>query len=248
MTTRRLHLVAVATPRCAHLDDIAGDNDPRLLRPEVVDRIQIEFRSTLPIVVTIWPLLSPLILPRAAQAIALGLPNHRRTGKAGVMKTLSPWATKSNVEATREKLKADASALHADLRATQALLAEHRERRPWWPRLFAAGAVAIVAMIVGTVGARAEDGMRKGALYDFCSKPERSGFTAHCFAYVMAISDVMRDYGTGVYGLKECSAVGVSLKQRADVVKGYLAAHRESRDQAASSLVAQALAEAFPCK
>jgi hypothetical protein len=130
----------------------------------------------------------------------------------------------------------------------QALLTEQRERRPWWRRLFAAGAVVIVAMIVGTVGAKAEDGMREEALYDFCSKPERSAFTAHCFAYVMAISDVMRAYGPGVYGLKECSAVGVSLKQRADVVKGYLTAHPESRDQGASSLVAQALAQAFPCK
>ena len=171
-----------------------------------------------------------------------------------MMKTLSPRATKSDVEATHEELKADISAvraalaaMHVDLRAAQRLLTG-RKRRPRWPRAFAAGAVVIVAMIVGTVGAKADDGMREGVLFDFCSKPERSGFTAHCFAYVMAISDVMRDYGPGVYGLKECSSVGVSLKQRADVVKGYLAAHRESRDQGASSLVAQALAEAFPCK
>jgi hypothetical protein len=172
-----------------------------------------------------------------------------------MMKTVSPWATKSDVEVTHEELKADISAvraalaaMHVDLCAAQRLLTGQRKRRPWWRLLFAAGAVVIVAMIVGTVGAKAEDGMREGALYDFCSKPERTGFTAHCFAYVLAISDVMRDYGPGVYGLKECSSVGVSLKQRADVVKGYLAAHRDTRDQGASSRVAQALAEAFPCK
>ena len=171
------------------------------------------------------------------------------------MQTLSPWATKADVEAAREALKADIAmvraalaAMHVDRRAAERLLTEKRERRPWWRLLFAASAVVIVAMIVGTVGAKAEDGMRQAALYDFCSKPERSGFTAHCFAYVMAVSDVMRAYGPGVYGLKECSPVSVSLKQRTDVVKGYLAAHPESRDQGASSLVAQALAEAFPCK
>ena len=138
--------------------------------------------------------------------------------------------------------------MRVDLCARQRPLIGRRKRWPWWRLLFAAGAVAMVAMLVGTVGAKAEDGMRQGALYDYCSKPERSAFTAHCFAYVMAISDVMRAYGPGVYGLKECSAVGVSLKQRADVVKGYLTAHPESRDQGASSLVAQALAQAFPCK
>lgn len=172
------------------------------------------------------------------------------------MQTPSPWATKADVEAARETLSADIASLHAnlaamhrDLRTVQNPLTEQRERRPWWWRLFATGAVIIVAMIVGTVGAKAEDGMREGALYDFCSKPERSGFTAHCFAYVMAISDVMRADGPGIYGLKECSPVGVSLKQRADIVKGYLAARREIRDQGgASSLVAQALAQSFPCK
>lgn len=170
------------------------------------------------------------------------------------MQTPSPWATKADVEAARETLRADFAELHAkldamhgDLRTVQNLLTQQRERRPWWRRLFPAGAVVIVAMIVGIVGAKAEDGMREGALYDFCSRPERSGFTAHCFAYVMAISDIMRADGPGVYGLKECSPVGVSLKQRADIVRGYLAAHRDTRDQAASPLVAQALAQSFPC-
>jgi hypothetical protein len=60
------------------------------------------------------------------------------------MQALSPWATKADVEASREELKADIAALqnaltavHDDLRAVQALLAE-RERRPWWRWLFGA--------------------------------------------------------------------------------------------------------------
>jgi hypothetical protein len=56
-----------------------------------------------------------------------------------VMQTPSPWATKADVEAAREALKADIDALHAnqvamhrDLRAVQALLTELRDRRLWW--------------------------------------------------------------------------------------------------------------------
>jgi hypothetical protein len=108
-------------------------------------------------------------------------------------------------EAACEAQKADIAELRKDLQTMQALLTAQRERRPWWRRLFAAGTVMGVAMIVGTVGAKADDGMREKALYDFCSKPERSAFTAHCFAYVMAISDVMRADGPGVYGLKSRS-------------------------------------------
>jgi hypothetical protein len=55
------------------------------------------------------------------------------------MQTLSPWATKADVEAAREALKADIDGLHAnltalheDLRAVQALLTELRDRRPGW--------------------------------------------------------------------------------------------------------------------
>jgi hypothetical protein len=55
------------------------------------------------------------------------------------MQTLSPWATKADIEAAREALKADIATLHAnlatmhaDLRAVQALLTGLRDRRPWW--------------------------------------------------------------------------------------------------------------------
>jgi hypothetical protein len=59
MTARWLQWVAVVALGCIRLDDVAGYNDARLLRPDVADRIQIEFRSTLPLVGTIWPQLSP---------------------------------------------------------------------------------------------------------------------------------------------------------------------------------------------
>jgi hypothetical protein len=52
----------------------------------------------------------------------------------------------------------------------------------------------------------------------------------------------------GVLGEVECADKNVTLKQMFDVVTRYLAAYPETRHLAAASLVAHALAEAFPCK
>ena len=55
-----------------------------------------------------------------------------------VQHLLSPWATKADVEVTREELKADIAALHDDLRAVRTLLIDQAaQQRPWWRRLFA---------------------------------------------------------------------------------------------------------------
>jgi hypothetical protein len=70
---------------------------------------------------------------RSAPTGALG------AGAEAVMQTPSPWATKADVEAAREALKAEIASLHAtlaalhvDLPSVQALLIELRDRRPWW--------------------------------------------------------------------------------------------------------------------
>jgi hypothetical protein len=75
------------------------------------------------------------------------------------MQTPSPWATKADVETAREALKADidglhanVAALHEDLRTVLALLTELLDRRPWWRRLFAAGAVVAAVMSVSGRG------------------------------------------------------------------------------------------------
>jgi hypothetical protein len=80
-----------------------------------------------------------------------------------MMQTPSPWATKADVEAAREELKAEIAVLNAnltamqgDLRAVKALLTEQNKRRPWWRRLFAAG-VVLMAVMAASAGARAED-------------------------------------------------------------------------------------------
>ena len=45
------------------------------------------------------------------------------------METLSPWATRADVEGAPEALKADIAALREDLQAIVALLTEQRDRR-----------------------------------------------------------------------------------------------------------------------
>jgi hypothetical protein len=47
------------------------------------------------------------------------------------METLSPWATRADVEAAREALKADITAVREDLQAILALLTEQRDRCQW---------------------------------------------------------------------------------------------------------------------
>jgi hypothetical protein len=58
------------------------------------------------------------------------------------MQTPSPWATKADVEAAREALKADIdgrhanlAAMHRDLRVVHQALLTELQRQTWWWRL-----------------------------------------------------------------------------------------------------------------
>jgi hypothetical protein len=62
---------------------------------------------------------------------------------------------------------------------------------------------------------------------------------------VTAIADVMKHQT--VLDWRACGPPTVTSRQTVDVVETYLRAHPEIRDLAASSLVAEALAKAFPC-
>jgi len=166
------------------------------------------------------------------------------------MQGLSPWATKADVDAAREELKADIAALHAnltamhgDLRAVQALLTEQNKRRPWRRRLFAAG-VALMAVMAASTGARSQV-MDGNKLYDNCSssRPEANLF---CRAYVAGIYDATLEQG--YIGVKVCAAEGVTVGELEDLVSQYLAAHSAERHLSGASLVTRALAEAYPCR
>jgi hypothetical protein len=72
-----------------------------------------------------------------------------------------------------------------------------------WP--VTAGAVVAGVMVGSTAGARAQEPIPSGGLYTLCSLPESDPLSARCLGYVLAISEVMRGDGPGVYGLKYCA-------------------------------------------
>jgi Rap1a immunity proteins len=68
-----------------------------------------------------------------------------------------------------------------------------------------------------------------------------------CYGYVTAIAEVARG-DDGLYGHHACLPEHATRRQAVEVVKRFLDQHPEQRHYGASSLVAEALAEAFPCK
>jgi hypothetical protein len=68
-----------------------------------------------------------------------------------------------------------------------------------------------------------------------------------CYGYVTAIAEVARG-DDGLYGHHACLPEHTTRRQAVEVVKRYLDQHPEQRHYGASGLVAEALAEAFPCK
>lgn len=68
-----------------------------------------------------------------------------------------------------------------------------------------------------------------------------------CFGFIVSMADTLM--ANRPYGWSACIPVGgTSQGQIVDVVKQFLAANPKTRHLSAASLVALALAEAFPCK
>jgi hypothetical protein len=68
-----------------------------------------------------------------------------------------------------------------------------------------------------------------------------------CYGYVTAIAEVARE-SDGLYGHHACLPEHPTRHQAVEIVKRFLDQHPELRHYGASSLVAEALAEAFPCQ
>jgi hypothetical protein len=110
-------------------------------------------------------------------------------------------------------------------------------------RLFAAGAVLMAAM-----AASAEEGdyrvVTGNRLYEAC-KPN-NGSLAFCDDFVLDVAD---DLATGRVGQwAACIPTNATDNQLVDAVRQFLETHPARRGSPAVRLVAEALAEAFPCK
>ena len=102
-----------------------------------------------------------------------------------------------------------------------------------------------VALACLPASARAQRAFMTGnELQSLCNTNGAWGMVA-CTAYVMAIFEVM--YSNPIYGWSACFPSSAIAGQMTGVVKRFLARHPEQRHNPAGSLVAQALAEAFPC-
>jgi hypothetical protein len=111
-------------------------------------------------------------------------------------------------------------------------------------RLFAAAAVVVTVMSV-SAGAKAfYDGDK---LYKYCHATMGEPELLYCQAYVAAIADAMGG-SNAIYGFKACMALNVTLGNAMNVTMQFLTTHQEIRHHEAAWLVAQALAQAFPCR
>jgi hypothetical protein len=123
-------------------------------------------------------------------------------------------------------------------------------RRPWWRRLFAAGAV-IAAVVAVSAEARADYDVPAfeggNELYQKCGANR-----VYCLGYVGGVSDAISagEGSTGPISTHALCLPGpgrVSQGQELDVVLQFLTQHPELRQYGAAYLVARALSEAFPC-
>lgn len=107
--------------------------------------------------------------------------------------------------------------------------------------------IVLISLFASPVWAAFENG---NELHEACKNDQsfdnKSFFdSTYCAAYIIGVADVVAT--ENVYGYKVCFPRNVSSGQVQDVVKQWLANNPHERHYTASSLVAAALSEAFPC-
>ena len=113
-------------------------------------------------------------------------------------------------------------------------------------RLAAAVATA-VALACLPASAQAQGAFYSGnQLWSRCSADNHYEMGV-CMGFVMGVADAMAA-GSAILGSRACLPQQSTGEQAQDVVMRYLEQHPEWRHQPAAGLVADALAEAFPCK
>lgn len=111
-------------------------------------------------------------------------------------------------------------------------------------RLCVAGAIVVGLMSASPQAIAFYDGDK---LYNYCHASMGQPELLYCQAYIAAIADAM-GAGNAVYGFRACMGLSVSLGKAMDATVQFLMAHPEVRHHEAAWLVAQALAQAFPCQ
>jgi hypothetical protein len=106
--------------------------------------------------------------------------------------------------------------------------------------------VAVAAILI-SASAGAVDFENGNQLYERCVEPGGTFSEGVCYGYVVGITDALGG-GASIAGRSACIPLDVKIRQIMDIAKQFLTSHPEKRQYAADSLVAEALAQAFPCK
>jgi Ssp1 endopeptidase immunity protein Rap1a len=124
-----------------------------------------------------------------------------------------------------------------------------------WRRLVAAAALGLVLFVVSPKAGAQE--VNPGLtfetgndLYEKCSTAPNTLSQGFCLGYSAGISDAMsiKPALNPVNTYSRCLSQNVTMGQIADVVKEYLHQNPAKRHFAAIALIAEALANAFPCQ
>jgi hypothetical protein len=112
------------------------------------------------------------------------------------------------------------------------------------------GGGLVVVMLAGSgqTLARAQTSFHTGnQLLDHCRSQIMIEQT-YCEGYAVGVADALGAPGGKVFGVAACLPNGVTARQVMDVTMRFLEQHPELRHLPAVPLVAEALAEAFPCR
>jgi hypothetical protein len=107
-----------------------------------------------------------------------------------------------------------------------------------------AGAVVVALMLASSPTRAFYDGDK---LYNYCHVSMGQPELLYCQAYIAAIADAM-GAGNAIYGFRACMGLNVTLGKAMDAAVQFLMTHPDIRHHEAAWLVAQALAQAFPCQ
>ncbi len=105
--------------------------------------------------------------------------------------------------------------------------------------------VGALSIIFGLASSAEADFVTGKSLLASCT--ETSFFSdGKCLGYISAIADVMEHQA--VNGQRKCASKRVGLERDKAIVIAWLKKHSELGNNSARVIVAQALAEVFPCK
>ena len=107
--------------------------------------------------------------------------------------------------------------------------------------------VLVIGLMFVVAPARA-DVMSGKELQGFCAAHQASNFDmGTCLGYITGIADAMHRSNVNIYGWRACMGDDVTVERMHNSVVNFLNANPQFLDLDADSLVARALADAYPC-